>query len=126
LKLIESYPVDGIILIGTVITGEHRKFLKNAKVPVVVVGQYTKYDNCIYHDDYGAGKTMGRLMAAEVRKVQRAACRAVQKAENADVTEDDGYRRKVAYIGVTKEDKAVGVSREDGFRSVLKSEGILL
>ena len=53
LKLFESYPVDGIILIGTVITAEHRKFLKGSKVPVVVVGQYTKYANCIYHDDYG-------------------------------------------------------------------------
>lgn len=126
LKLFENYPVDGIILIGTVITGEHRKFLKNAKVPVVVVGQYTKYANCIYHDDYGAGKAMGRLVAAEARKGQTAAGTAVQKAQNADVPEDGGYRRKVAYIGVTKEDKAVGVSREDGFRSGLKSEGIML
>ena len=66
LKLFENYPVDGIILIGTVISAEHRKFLKNSKVPVVVVGQYTKYANCIYHDDYGAGKAMGRLAAAEI------------------------------------------------------------
>ena len=28
LKIFENYPVDGIILIGTVITAEHRKFLK--------------------------------------------------------------------------------------------------
>ena len=25
-----------------------------------MVGQYTKYANCIYHDDYGAGKAMGK------------------------------------------------------------------
>lgn len=112
LKLFESYPVDGIILIGTVITAEHRKFLKNAGVPVVVVGQYTKYANCIYHDDYGAGKAMGKLAAAELKKEQAAA--------------GGGYCGKVAYIGVTREDKAVGVLREDGFRSGLKSEGILL
>ena len=104
LKLFENYPVDGIILIGTVITAEHRKFLKNSKVPVVVIGQYTKYANCIYHDDYGAGKAMGRLVAAELEKTGG----------------------KAAYIGVTKEDKAVGVAREDGFRSGMKSEGILL
>lgn len=24
------------------------------------MGQYTKYANCIYHDDYGAGKAMGK------------------------------------------------------------------
>lgn len=89
LHLFEKYPVDGIILIGTMITAEHRRFLKNAKVPVVVTGQYTKYTNCIYHDDYGAGKAMGRLAASL----------------------SHGH---VAYIGVTREDKAAGAAREDG------------
>lgn len=103
LKLFENYPVDGIILVGTMITGEHRKFLKNAKVPVVVVGQYTKYANCIYHDDYGAGKAMGKLAAS----LNRAS--------------DGGH---IAYIGVTRDDKAAGAAREDGFRAGLKSEGI--
>ena len=103
LKLFESYPVDGIILTGTVITGEHRKFLKESKVPVVVVGQYTKYANCIYHDDYGAGRAMGEEAAALVRPGSHA-----------------------AYIGVTREDRAVGVSREDGFRAGLKSAGVEL
>lgn len=138
LKLFENYPVDGIILIGTVISAEHRKFLKNSKVPVVVVGQYTKYANCIYHDDYGAGKAMGRLVAsglkkeqtaagaAGLKKRQPAADAAVQTVQDAKTPEEGGYRTKAAYIGVTKEDKAVGVSREDGFRSGLKSEGILL
>ena len=126
LKLFENYPVDGIILIGTVISAEHRKFLKNSKVPVVVVGQYTKYANCIYHDDYGAGKAMGRLVASGLKKEQPAADAAVQTVQDAKTPEEGGYRTKAAYIGVTKEDKAVGVSREDGFRSGLKSEGILL
>ena len=52
LRLFEKYPVDGILLIGTVITAEHRKFFRNARIPVVVIGQYTKYANCVYHDDY--------------------------------------------------------------------------
>lgn len=98
LHLFEKYPVDGIILIGTMITGEHRKFLKNAKVPIVVTGQYTKYANCIYHDDYGAGKAMGKLAASL----------------------SHGH---VAYIGVTREDKAAGAAREDGFRAGLKASG---
>ena len=51
LHLFEKYPVDGIILIGTMITAEHRRFLKNARIPVVVTGQNTKYANCVYHDD---------------------------------------------------------------------------
>ncbi len=107
LKLFESYPVDGIILIGTVITAEHRKFLKSSNIPVVVIGQYTKYANCIYHDDYGAGKAMGKLAAKVIRT-------------------GDGKDLKAAYIGVTKTDKAVGVAREDGFRSGLRSAGVEL
>lgn len=115
LKLFENYPVDGIILIGTVITAEHRRFLKESKVPVVVVGQYTKYANCIYHDDYGAGKAMGKTVAALVARMQ--------KRSGEQAAEQDG---KVAYIGVTREDKAVGVSREEGFRAGLRAAGVEL
>ena len=101
LRLFEKYPVDGILLIGTVITAEHRKFFGNARIPVVVIGQYTKYANCVYHDDYGAGKAIGKLAASLSGK-------------------------HIAYIGVTREDKAAGTAREDGFRAGLKSEGRVL
>ena len=124
LNLFENYPVDGIILIGTVITAEHRKFLKNSKVPVVVVGQYTKYANCIYHDDYGAGKAMGKAVAASLKN------RREEQEEAGTVPGESGKDAalcgKVAYIGVTKEDKAVGVAREDGFRAGLRYAGIEL
>lgn len=123
LKLFENYPVDGIILIGTVITAEHRKFLKNTKVPVVVVGQYTKYANCIYHDDHGAGKAMGKLAAFRLKVMAEEAGERQQDGDTQHGKESCG---KVAYIGVTKEDKAVGIAREDGFRSGLKAEGIEL
>ena len=98
MRLFESYPVDGIVLVGTIITAEHRRFFKASKVPVVVIGQHTRYANCIYHDDYGAGKMMGH---------------AVAKAS----------KREIAYLGVTREDKSVGCAREDGFRAGLKAAG---
>lgn len=98
MRLFENYPVDGIILVGTMITAEHRRFLKESKVPVVVIGQHTKFANCIYHDDYGAGEAMGRAVAAKSKK-------------------------EIAYIGVFREDKAAGAAREDGFRAGLKSMG---
>ena len=98
MRLFENYPVDGIILVGTMITAEHRRFLKESKVPVVVIGQHTKYANCIYHDDYGAGEAMGCAVAAKSRK-------------------------EIAYIGVSREDKAAGAAREDGFREGLKRSG---
>lgn len=124
LKLFENYPVDGIILIGTVITAEHRKFLKNSKVPVVVVGQYTKYANCIYHDDYGAGKAMGKAVAEALKNGGTGQARGYGKDSARE--KEAGFLGKVAYIGVTKEDKAVGVAREDGFRAGLKSLGVEL
>ena len=98
MRLFENYPVDGIILVGTMITAEYRRFLKESKVPVVVIGQHTKYANCIYHDDYGAGEAMGCAVAAKSRK-------------------------EIAYIGVSREDKAAGAAREDGFRVGLKRSG---
>lgn len=101
MKLFESYPVDGIILIGTMITAKHRKFLKETKVPVVVIGQHTRYANCIYHDDYNAGRTLGQVVGLK-------------------------YGEKVAYIGVGREDKAAGAAREDGFIAGLKQAGVSL
>ena len=101
LRLFENYPVDGIILVGTMFTAGHRKFLKETKVPVVVIGQRTSHANCIYHDDYGAGKAMGQAVA--------------------------GFSKKgVAYIGVTRDDKAAGAAREDGFIAGLKNAGVTL
>lgn len=103
MKIFENYPVDGIILIGTMITPQHRKFLKESRVPVVVIGQYTKLANCIYHDDYGAGKAMGKAVGQSLQRHPAGA--------------------KAAYIGVTRDDKSAGAAREDGFRAGLKSEG---
>ena len=101
LRLFENYPVDGIILVGTIFTAGHRKFLKETKVPVVVIGQRTSHANCIYHDDYGAGKAMGQAVA--------------------------GFSKKgVAYIGVTRDDKAAGAAREDGFIAGLKNAAFTL
>lgn len=108
LRIFESYPVDGIVLIGTVITKEHKRFLKESKVPVVVIGQKTDAASCIYHDDFGAGRAMGQEVARRIRN------KGNKKAENC----------KVAYIGVTREDKSAGVAREDGFRKGLQESGI--
>ena len=94
----EAYPVDGIILVGTVLTRAHKKKLKECKVPIVVIGQYTKETSCVYHDDYGAAKALAEQVGREASG-------------------------RVAYIGVTREDKAAGAAREDGFREGLKEVG---
>ena len=56
-------------------------------------------ENCVYHDDYGAAKEMGIYVGKS-------------------------GKQKIAYIGVTREDKAVGTGREDGFLSGLAKCGM--
>mgnify|MGYP002231969936 CR=1 FL=1 len=56
MDLFESYPVDGIILVGTVLSSAHKEKLKKCRVPIVVIGQQTNEVSCIYHDDYGLQK----------------------------------------------------------------------
>lgn len=72
--------------------------MKECKVPIVVIGQYTKETSCVYHDDYGAAKALAEQVGREASG-------------------------RVAYIGVTREDKAAGAAREDGFREGLKEVG---
>lgn len=98
MQLFENYPVDGIILIGTILTRKHKKHIRKAKTPIVIIGQHMDGENCIYHDDYGAAKEMGSYVGKSDEK-------------------------KIAYIGVTREDKAVGIGREDGFTAGLVKSG---
>ena len=87
MDLFESYPVDGIILVGTVLSGAHKEKLKKCRVPIVVIGQQTNEVSCIYHDDYGAAKELAEQIGKEMSG-------------------------RIAYIGVTRADKAAGAARE--------------
>ncbi len=85
LELFQGHPVDGIVLVATILTPRHRAFLREAKVPVVLVGQRARGFNCVYHDDAGAARDLGRHVA-----------------------EQAGSSGRVAYLGVTREDRAAG------------------
>lgn len=113
MRLFENYPVDGIILVGTMITAEHRRFLKESKVPVVVIGQHTKFANCIYHDDYGAGEAMGRAVAAKSRK----------EIAYIGVSREDGFREGLKRSGRELKDgyyKVAEFTTESGYEKVLE------
>lgn len=99
LRIFSNNRVDGVIFIATVFTKEHRKILKNMTIPVVIVGQQLGGYSCIYHDDYGAGRALAEHVLA-------------------------AGRRKLAYIGVLKEDVAVGQQRFDGVREAAAEAGI--
>lgn len=91
--------VDGIILLGTVLTPKHKKALKDLTIPYVVLGQQTDISTCVYHDDYTAAY------------------------ELSDYILKKGYKN-IGYIGVTEKDIAVGVNRKKGFLDALERHNI--
>ena len=99
LRIFSNHRVDGVILLATVITKEHRKLLREMKVPVVLVGQSLSGVSCIYHDDLHAGEELTRLMLQSGRK-------------------------HIGYIGVLKEDVAVGQHRREGYLSAMEAAGL--
>lgn len=90
--------VDGLILIATVLTKEHQKILKKMPIPCVIVGQSFEGGSCIFHNDYDAGKQLTELMLKK--------------------------KKKIGYIGVLKEDIAVGLRRWEGWRDAMKESGV--
>ena len=85
----EKDRVDGIILVGTILTPEHERALKNLQIPLIVLGQAFDGFSCVYHDDYHA-----------VREI---------------TSHILNRGTKPAYIGVTELDIAAGQSRHTGF-----------
>ena len=93
------HTVDGILLIATVYTPEHKAVLERMHVPLVVLGQ--QFPGCcsVYHDDFGAAQAATAHMLAK-------GCHAP------------------GYIGVTLLDKAAGQQRRAGFEAAVKDAGL--
>ncbi|MGI6011534.1 MAG: LacI family DNA-binding transcriptional regulator [Ruminococcus sp.] len=90
LTLFKENHVDGIILLGTIFTAEHRKALKNLTVPVVILSQYLNGYSCVYYDDYHAARNLAEYLA------------------------ETGER--FGYLGVTQKDRAAGQERLRGVK----------
>lgn len=97
LELFKENHVDGIILIGTIFTPEHKKRLKSLAVPIVIAGQHLTGYSCVYSDDYHAAYEITELLA------EKGTC--------------------FGYLGATAKDKAVGQDRRQGFIDALKAHG---
>lgn len=100
LKIFNSKQVDGIVLIGTIFSTEHKTILKKLSVPIVIVGQKLEGYQCVYHDDYHAAYDLTEQMIRNGRK-------------------------HIGYIGVTTEDIAVGFERKRGYLDALQKGGII-
>ncbi|MEH7095224.1 LacI family DNA-binding transcriptional regulator [Neobacillus vireti] len=87
--------VAGIILLATQITNTHLEAFQQLQIPILLVGQEHKEVYSVIHNDYEAGYDMGRYILSK------------------------GHR-KIAYLGVTEKDIAVGVMRKEGFRKAIQ------
>ena len=99
LDVLDEKQVDGVILVGTVLTAEHKRMLKDLPVPAVVVGQQLSGRCCVYHDDYQATYAM--------------TCHVLEKG-----------RKRLGYIGAIMQDKAVGAERYRGFAEAVRGAGL--
>lgn len=98
LNIFRANQVDGIILIATQITKEHEKLFKEITVPFVIISQEVEGYSCVFHDDYRAGKYCTQLLL------------------------EKGYK-KIAFVGVYKDDIAVGYNRQKGYMDALHENG---
>lgn len=99
LSVFDNKQVDAIIFVATVFTAAHRRALKKISLPLVIVGQRLDGYNCVYHDDFGAGYEMTRHVISQGKK-------------------------QIGFIGVTKQDKAVGDERYRGFCDAVAESGM--
>ncbi|GKU81878.1 LacI family DNA-binding transcriptional regulator [Niallia sp. NCCP-28] len=88
--------VAGIILLAAELTEMHLEAFSKIDVPVLLVGQQHENIYSVIHDDYHAAYEMGKYIL------------------------DKGHK-KIAYLGVTEKDIAVGVKRKQGFKKSMKS-----
>lgn len=91
--------VDGIILLATKLTEEHHLLQQRMDVPILYMAQQMEHGISIIYDDYNAGKKVGTYAG------------------------ERGFQ-KVAYVGVSEADKAVGCERKKGVLDGLQSCGV--
>lgn len=97
LKIFANDRVDGVILLASVLTRQHRRLLAKLPVPVVIVGQECEQQCCIFHDDMNAAFALTRKLL------------------------ESGCRRPVL-LGVSDDDAAAGKKRRVGFEKALKEK----
>lgn len=90
--------VAGIILLATQITDTHIEAFQQLQIPILLVGQQHQAVYSLIHNDFEAGYDIGKYVIAK------------------------GHR-KIAYLGVTEQDIAVGVNRKKGFTKAIQEAG---
>lgn len=99
IESLSSMKVDGIILMATNISEEHKQLVKKLNIPIVFVAQKFEDGISIINDDYHAGYEVGCFVG-------------------------EANHKNIVYLGVDEKDEAVGKIRKQGVRDGLKSKGI--
>lgn len=99
LSLFQNRQVAGIIFLASALTPKLEDELRDITVPLVVAGQRFRQIPCIYHDDFGAAYELASLV--------------LEKG-----------RTKLAYLGVSEQDVAVGLNRKKGVQQAMKEYGV--
>ncbi|MFH0260557.1 LacI family DNA-binding transcriptional regulator [Vibrio barjaei] len=100
LDLFAEKQVDGIILIATTITSEHKEKIRKVGKPVVVMGQSTTDGTpCVLFDEVTAVEEIIDYLVAS-------------------------QHRNIALIGVSESDVSVGVKRKQGYLNSLEKHGL--
>lgn len=86
--------VAGIILLATQITNAHVEAFHKVQIPVILVGQQHPDSYSLIHNDYDAAYDIGKYIL------------------------EMGHQ-KIAFLGVTEKDIAVGVKRKEGFKQAV-------
>ncbi|WP_338787098.1 LacI family DNA-binding transcriptional regulator [Metabacillus sp. FJAT-53654] len=86
--------VAGLILLATEITDAHLEAFKKINIPILVVGQKHKDIHCLIHNDEQGAYELGKYVVSKGHK-------------------------KIAFLGVTEKDIAVGLKRKEGFKKAI-------
>ena len=97
IKTMENNGMEGIILMGTVMTPYLMDTIKSCSVPVVVTGQSFAGVPCVYYDDKNAMRELAAMMLKK--------------------------RKHIVYIGAIEEDVAVGKNRRLGAMKAFEDAG---
>ena len=99
IKKLARMNVDGIILLPTTMSKTYEDTIKSVDVPVVVLGQEGEYTYSVEYNDFNAARDLTNYVLANGHK-------------------------KIAYLGVSEEDIAVGSSRKLGVVRTLEKYGL--
>jgi len=95
IKKLARMNVDGIILLPTTMTKTYESTIKSVDVPVVMLGQEGEYTYSVEYNDFNAARDLTNYILASGHK-------------------------KVAYLGVSEDDIAVGYYRKLGVLRALE------